>query len=483
MENIQEPFMQFFSSSFMCIHTRFGYLKGTERSIQQQIANLLRIEKEQEDKNDPYNHDLIINNDEIVNGYELYKVEDGKPIMAKALYEELVQIWKKGEEMSFKEFYEYCNNEMCSDWSKMDKHGKYFEGYYDYPEGSNEREYAWNWTRRTNIVELFKLPYPLRLLLETIELGCSNRYESVRYSTFLCEWIRRKYSTLNEDDLPLRIVNLSNDILDTNNITESNDITDTMNTNILHFDEICKNLVEHCYIEHCYDITKWYDITDWYNSLRIMETPVTKELINKHPKYKENCAISDNKYCNCGLMSILDNKHDIYFYQDKCDKNKSETYLLRDGNAFFDINVSNASYADIWVGEGNNGCAVYNVIPLKETNFTINNPLFPGLYNPIYISTDGLVTYKSVFLDNRIIKIYNQLLIENDYFSISKLKNKWLFIYPISGYKLVDYCETKQSKLPINLLKEIVIGAHHMRYRPGGIGYNEAKINYYSYNS
>jgi hypothetical protein len=43
-----------------------------------------------------------------------------------------------------------------------------------------------------NFKGLCELPYPRELIKRTIDLGCGNRNESVRYSNFICEWVKRK---------------------------------------------------------------------------------------------------------------------------------------------------------------------------------------------------------------------------------------------------------------------------------------------------
>jgi len=46
-----------------------------------------------------------------------------------------------------------------------------------------------------NYKSLLELPYPRKHIKASIDHGCSNRMESVRYSNFFCEWIKRTAQT------------------------------------------------------------------------------------------------------------------------------------------------------------------------------------------------------------------------------------------------------------------------------------------------
>lgn len=143
-------------------------------------------------KYDPkYSLKMCMSEDEVINGYALYNVKE-KSIMNRYVYEELITLWKTNKIYAKDEFTDVYDNLACSDWAKQDEHGNSFGGYWNYPNGSFEKLNAWNLTRNANGVALWKLPYPKEVVLKTIALGCNNRMECVRYSNFLCEWLKRK---------------------------------------------------------------------------------------------------------------------------------------------------------------------------------------------------------------------------------------------------------------------------------------------------
>lgn len=104
---------------------------------------------------------------------------------------------------SWEEFWEWFQDNTCTDWCKMDKHGECYGGPWLFPEGSEERENAWNLCQQENARALFDLllppiSYPYTFLKLTIEIGCRNRNESVLYTISLCEWMRRKLAQRKE---------------------------------------------------------------------------------------------------------------------------------------------------------------------------------------------------------------------------------------------------------------------------------------------
>ena len=125
---------------------------------------------------------------EEVNGYKLYEIDQN--IMS---YEDFIKYRKTlNTHTPDKEFLEWLNDNCCGDWYKQDRHGKCLGGFWQYPEGSYARENAYALSGEDNFKGLCELPYPRELIKETIRIGCSNRMESVRYSNFICEWIKRK---------------------------------------------------------------------------------------------------------------------------------------------------------------------------------------------------------------------------------------------------------------------------------------------------
>ena len=146
----------------------------------------------------PYYDKLYMSDDDEINGYKLYTIENGSPIMRKEEFNEFVEIWSTSKEYTFEEFYEEYDNTACSDWSKQDRYGECYGGFWKYPDGSPEKENAYDLSREDNGKGLWELPYPKRFVLKTIEMGCGNRMESVRYSNFLCEWMKRKLEQVEQ---------------------------------------------------------------------------------------------------------------------------------------------------------------------------------------------------------------------------------------------------------------------------------------------
>lgn len=138
-----------------------------------------------------YALELCMNDSEVVNGYALYNVKE-KQIMNRCLYEECITLWKANKQYAQEEFMDLYDSTACTDWAKMNDHGESFGGYWKYPDGSPEKLDAWNLTRIANGISLWNLPYPKEIVFKTIKLGCGNRMECVRYSNFLCEWLKRK---------------------------------------------------------------------------------------------------------------------------------------------------------------------------------------------------------------------------------------------------------------------------------------------------
>uniref|UniRef100_A0A6C0AEC5 Uncharacterized protein n=1 Tax=viral metagenome TaxID=1070528 RepID=A0A6C0AEC5_9ZZZZ len=87
--------------------------------------------------------------------------------------------------MTKKEFMEKYDEEACSDWSKQDECG--------------ECGNASIFSREANGAALYKLPYSHALIFRTIEMGCCNRMESVKYSNTICEYVKRKLSNKTDE--------------------------------------------------------------------------------------------------------------------------------------------------------------------------------------------------------------------------------------------------------------------------------------------
>lgn len=148
-----------------------------------------------------YNTDeakVVMSEDENVNGYKLYNTHK-KDIFTEDMFMEYLEMWDDNKEMTLREFNKKFDDVSCSEWSKMDRHGECFGGYWKYPEGTYERKNAFSLCREDNMNGLYELPYPKEFVLMTVSMGCNTRLESVRYSNAVCEWYRRKRSLLNDD--------------------------------------------------------------------------------------------------------------------------------------------------------------------------------------------------------------------------------------------------------------------------------------------
>ena len=165
---------------------------------------------------------LLISEEEDVNGYYLYEIIEGNNIMNYDTFTDYLKLWNKinlnvldglkdlpipsdilsiiakFSDMSDNEFIERFEKIACSDWSKQDKYGESYGGFWKYSEDSYEFKNAYTLSREDNLKSLLKLPYPREFILETINIGCNNRLESVRYSNFLCEWMKRKIASISD---------------------------------------------------------------------------------------------------------------------------------------------------------------------------------------------------------------------------------------------------------------------------------------------
>lgn len=103
-------------------------------------------------------------------------------------------------------FREYLDHNLCTDWNKMDMEGESFGGYWQYPEGTYEREHAYELCGKENKEALFALPYPYALIMWTIKFGCSSRLKSVKFSRTVCKWFHKMiYATGQLDTLERQI--------------------------------------------------------------------------------------------------------------------------------------------------------------------------------------------------------------------------------------------------------------------------------------
>ena len=128
---------------------------------------------------------LIFHSSNKINGYDLYDCD--KNIMDWFSFIELTKLYNNSQIYSQDDFIEKCYNICCTDWCKIDRHGKCYGGYW-----ITDKENAWNLSQQDNFQGLYELSFPHDLIFRTIDIGCNNRMESVRYSNFLCYWIEQK---------------------------------------------------------------------------------------------------------------------------------------------------------------------------------------------------------------------------------------------------------------------------------------------------
>jgi hypothetical protein len=140
--------------------------------------------------------ELKLSKNDTINGYQLYDID--KTIMTEGMFLENLELWNSKEQPDHNEFIKEYDETACADWSKIDEYGESFKGAWEEPEGSDERENAWNITRKQNGETLWKLPYPKKFILETIQMGCNNRRECVRYSNFICHWMKCKLQQMEK---------------------------------------------------------------------------------------------------------------------------------------------------------------------------------------------------------------------------------------------------------------------------------------------
>jgi hypothetical protein len=144
---------------------------------------------------------------EVVNGFELYPVNKGVNIFQWELYKELSDLadQEQPDARSESAFADAMRSECCTDWHKQDIHGECYGGPWNAPEGSPERENAWELCMEQATAAMFRLPFSKDVLLRTIKIGCNNRLESVRYSNFLCVWIERKRAAMKQADKEVKL--------------------------------------------------------------------------------------------------------------------------------------------------------------------------------------------------------------------------------------------------------------------------------------
>lgn len=125
------------------------------------------------------------------------------------VYQNWLEEWNSKEKPTREEFLQWFATSTCSDWCKMDRYGECYGGPWKADRDSEEYKGAWDACRNDNgeaLWELVEAGYPAAFIRLTVDVGCGNRQESVPYSLFLCEWMRRKTArykvpTLTEVDV------------------------------------------------------------------------------------------------------------------------------------------------------------------------------------------------------------------------------------------------------------------------------------------
>lgn len=137
---------------------------------------------------------------ERVNGFQLYDVKKGSNVMPWEMFREWCELadnevpgkWTRTK------FADEMYKECCSDWYKQDIHGECYGGPWAQPEGSYAHTNAYTLCMKQAVSAMWKLPFSKDVLLRTIDEGCGNRMESVRYSNFLCVWMERKRKAMTQ---------------------------------------------------------------------------------------------------------------------------------------------------------------------------------------------------------------------------------------------------------------------------------------------
>ena len=141
-----------------------------------------------------YDNKIIMSENEKVNGYKLYNLND--ELFDYETFKKFSILFVDNNTIPHDEFIEWLDDNCCSDWNKQDRYGECFGGFWKYPEYSYEKENAYELSRKDNFEALCELPYPREAIKLTIDIGCGNRMESVRYSNFICEWVKRKMDVI-----------------------------------------------------------------------------------------------------------------------------------------------------------------------------------------------------------------------------------------------------------------------------------------------
>ena len=145
---------------------------------------------------DEYYCNLIMTKNDIANGYNLFEAKE--PIMRYDIFIGFRDMLLNDEykNITYDKFISKFEKCMCSEWHKCNRYGEYYTGFYEYPEGSIEKENAWQLTYEDNCKSLWELPYPKKLVLKCIKYLCNNHGHGANHINMMCEWIKRKHQQM-----------------------------------------------------------------------------------------------------------------------------------------------------------------------------------------------------------------------------------------------------------------------------------------------
>lgn len=132
----------------------------------------------------------IFTENETINGYSIGSLINAQNRISYDLYLEFKVEWNN-DSMTYEEFKEKFKNIACSEWYRNDMS---LDNPFDADNENITAEellYVTKDNFENNCQALYKLPYSKKFILYTIKFGCNNLIESVKFSNFLCEWMKR----------------------------------------------------------------------------------------------------------------------------------------------------------------------------------------------------------------------------------------------------------------------------------------------------
>ena len=162
--------------------------------------------------------------DEVVNGYKLYDYE-GVPFTAD-LCEEFMAMWNAEAELDkavpFSEFEDLVQEERCCEWNKMDRFGNR-PCEYSRSDDARVRDKAFTLSGVTNVWYLYRLPFPKKLIVRLVGIGCRLRLESVRHVNAFAVMFQRyadvanlglkEYNPIPDPECPENVVVVQQSVL------------------------------------------------------------------------------------------------------------------------------------------------------------------------------------------------------------------------------------------------------------------------------